>query len=65
MADGPSAARARLTFRAKLAALIAGKPEESDAPQDSGAPDASPRALRLRIDEFDSAVVADVMSARS
>jgi CBS domain containing-hemolysin-like protein len=68
MPDGPPAdPLARKTFRAKLARLIAGAAEEPQAQPhaDPGAPDASPRALRLRVTEFDSATVADVMSSRA
>lgn len=62
MPDGPS--EDKKTFRAKLARLIAGAPAE-EAPLDHGEPDASPSALRLRIAEFATLNVRDVMWPRA
>jgi CBS domain containing-hemolysin-like protein len=64
MADSPTA-DPKQSFRAKLARLIAGAPTVELGPVDSSIPDASPGALRLRIAEFETLSVRDVMASRT
>jgi len=52
----------RLTLRTRLARLIAGAAEPD--PVRSGAPVATPSAIRLRLKEFETASVRDVMMSR-
>jgi CBS domain containing-hemolysin-like protein len=52
----------RLTLRTRLARLIAGASELDPVP--TGAPVATPSAIRLRLKEFETASVRDVMISR-
>lgn len=53
----------REKFRVRLARLIAGK-GEIDEPQQPGVPPTAPTAIRLRLKEFETATVRDVMTSR-
>lgn len=53
----------RESFRRRLARLIAGKGETDELPQ-PGAPPTAPTAIRLRLKEFETATVRDVMTSR-
>lgn len=65
MAENSADDVSKESFRIRLARLIAGAPAAELAPVDSKTPDASPGALRLRIAEFETLSVRDVMASRT
>jgi CBS domain containing-hemolysin-like protein len=54
----------RQSLRKRLARLIAGGPDPDAASARTGAGPAAPTAIRLRLKEFETAVVRDVMTSR-
>ena len=64
MADNASEPPSRRSIRKRLAELIAGQHEPEQAAPHGDVADASPQVLRLRLREFETATVRDVMTAR-
>jgi CBS domain containing-hemolysin-like protein len=54
----------RESLRKRLARLIAGRPEPDLSPPPHGTQTSSPTAIRLRLKEFETATVRDVMTSR-